>query len=421
MRTPEELLPRIRKRLDERWAATVWAQEAAQPDGDAASGTAPSWPHSLPLGTPSSAELAADFGAHVRAVHAWRDWARDNDVDLVEKSRRVAGTAHQLPTHVVVRDIESAARIAGGTWPGRIDLARTRARIISEAFPQTTNPVRALRACVRLTDVDFGIAGRVAGWFASRPHPVAALTPRQVPIEGVHAKWLGKHHDLVRNLVGLDDLNLAPGHPPRIHFTYLDPDHLSVGRKHDSFSVGDRFDLPYEPRVVIISENKDTAVGFPPVPGGIAVEGSGSGGGTIAATPWIRDAPLVIYWGDMDVEGLSILHEFRTSGVPATSMLMDLATYEAYARFGTNTDKREEPIKPASPRPDRLLCGGELELYEHLTSGEAPVLRVEQERIPLAVAAEQVACLVATSCRRVGCGREELHHETSKAAASPRS
>lgn len=111
-----------------------------------------------------------------------------------------------------------------------------------------------------------------------------------MPIAGVHAKWLNLHQALVANLAGLPgaaELHLTVGHPRRIHFTYLDPAHRAAGdRRHDSYSVGDPgFVLPYEPSVVLISENKDTAVGFREMPGGIAVEGSGAGGGTVAATP----------------------------------------------------------------------------------------------------------------------------------------
>jgi hypothetical protein len=47
------------------------------------------------------------------------------------------------------------------------------------------------------------------------------------------------------------------------------------------------------------------------------------------------------------------------------------------------------------PRQDRHLYDGELELYERLTSGSAAVLRIEQERIPLTVAADHVARVLA--------------------------
>jgi hypothetical protein len=138
-------------------------------------------------------------------------------------------------------------------------------------------PARLLAATDSYSDTDFGLLMDAADWFAdSTIEQRAALTPRQVPVRGLHAKWLNTHRGLVAELAGLLDLGLLPPHPARIHFTYLDPDYLATGaRRHDSGSVGDAVELPYQPRVVLISENKDTAVGFPPVPGGVAVGAHG--------------------------------------------------------------------------------------------------------------------------------------------------
>jgi hypothetical protein len=63
--------------------------------------------------------------------------------------------------------------------------------------------------------------------------------------------------------------------------------------------------------VVVISENKDTAIHFPELAGGLIVEGVGRGGRTVASFPWIREAPLVVYWGDMDRDGYEILNGYR--------------------------------------------------------------------------------------------------------------
>lgn len=70
-----------------------------------------------------------------------------------------------------------------------------------------------------LSDVDFDLACRAGRWFAT--HDSTGLTPRQVPVEGLHAKWLNNRHALVRDLADVDDLKLAPPHPAPLHFTYL--------------------------------------------------------------------------------------------------------------------------------------------------------------------------------------------------------
>jgi len=369
--------------------------------------TRPAWPKPFPLGRVSSSQVAADFAQHIHGLSRWREWATDNGVTLHEETRRISGTRQRLATHVVVPDIDTAAAILAENWPQQLAIARRRSVELIREFPTlaaNASLTRILRAVVKLSDLDFDILCRVAHWFHQHPREASdGLTPRQVPLVGIQAKWLNNHQGLVRALAGLDDLRLNPGHPPRVHFTYLDPEYLATGRRrHDSYSVGDCIELPYSPLVVVISENKDTAIGFPPVPGGIAVEGAGTGGSTIAAVPWIRDAPFVMYWGDMDADGLCILNEFRERGIPAASMFMDTASYHRYNRYGSNHDPKGKLLEvPKAVKVDDLW-GQELALYELLTSGNAPVLRIEQERIPLQFAEAELVRQLEESRSVVG-------------------
>lgn len=389
MNTPDDIFRKVEARLKDTWTTSVLTEVSGEP----ASEGRPSWPYSIPVGKKSSADIASNFGEHIRSVQAWRDWGATHRVRVVEERRLISGTTQRAVTHIVIPDIDTAAAIAGSNWADLVSLGRKRVGVLLQQFPDTTpagsrETHAVLREAVRLSELDFDILLRAATWFRRTPESErAGKTPRQIPLEGVHAKWLNTHQRQVRTLAGLDDLKLAPRHPARVHFTYLDPEHLDAGnRQHDSYSVGDAVPLPYAPRVVLITENKDTAVGFPRIPGGIAVEGNGAGGGTIADAPWIRSAPLVVYWGDMDIDGLEILDEYRVSGVDALSMLMDVETYSTYQRYGTNLDPKGKPVRSTPGRVVTKLEGGEKELHSFLTSGEAPVLRVEQERIPLHIA-----------------------------------
>jgi hypothetical protein len=148
----------------------------------------------------------------------------------------------------------------------------------------------------------------------------------------------------------------------------------------------------YLPSVVVISENKDTALHFPAVAAGISVEGMGHGGATAASFPWLRECQNLFYWGDMDASGLEILDGFRAAGLPVTSVLMDLATYERYEQFGTSTDARGNPLTAAACRPLAHLTDAEQHLYERLTAPSwSRYRRIEQERIPLGVAGRRRA------------------------------
>lgn len=377
MKTPQQLLADVERRLARSWAACL-------------TGDAGAWPHAFALGRPSSAALAADFTATVEVVGAWRAWQARHGLPVSYQERRVLGTGQQLPTHAVIPDVDTAAGLCGDPWPARIARGRQRADVLAQRYAHLTRPDRTLAAVDSMTDVDFTLLCRAADWFAQ--HDATGLTPRQVPIAGLHAKWLNTRQALVRELADIDALGLLPDHPARIHLTYLDPGHRAAGaRRHDCATVGDLMPLPYRPLVVVISENKDTAIHFPPVPGGVSVEGMGRGGGTAAAFDWITQAPRVIYWGDMDADGLEILDGFRAAGVPATSMLMDLEAYDEWEPFGTDVDKAGKQLAAHAPRAVPHLTDAERALYDGLTSPSwTRHRRIEQERIPLSVALRHV-------------------------------
>ncbi|MEV6820951.1 Wadjet anti-phage system protein JetD domain-containing protein [Nocardiopsis dassonvillei] len=378
MKTPDQAIADIERRLANHWHTGI------------ACGN-PAFPHAFTLGRLTKANLDADYAAvHARTVQ-WQDWAKARGLVLTYENRSVKGTSQVVPTHVTVGSLDRAAAIVGGAWPARLDRARHRHRVLQERYPEMTDPARALRLVDQYTPLDFDLLTTVADWYLADPARAGlGVTPRQVPLPGVHAKWLQAHTRGVQALTGLDDLGLRPAHPSRIHFTYLDPAYRATGaRVHDSATVGDTFTPAYRPGVVLISENKDTAIHFPPTPGGIAVEGHGFGGRTAAAFAWLAGAPRLFYWGDIDRHGYEILNGFRADGLPVTSILMGLDTYDAYERYGTNTDKNGAAIKPGTPKPLAHLVDSERVVYLRLLDADhTGYRRLEQERIPLTVAYE---------------------------------
>lgn len=406
MKDPSQLRIDIERRWDRTWAIDVAAEatkatEVVAGRDPSARGLVPvvephdrTWPHAFPLGRVASTDLAADFGAFLGALGSLREWAASRPVELTWQERRVAGTSQQIPTHVTVASIEDAVAVLGRDWAEMLVLARRRAGVLSDLYPHALTP-RTVAAVTRMSELDFDLLCRAADWFTARSG--AGLTPRQVPIEGLHAKWLNSRHVLVAQLAGRESLELLPPHPARVHFTYLDPRHREGGgRLHDSATVGDVPALAYLPRVVIISENKDTAIHFPPIPGGVSVEGVGRGGGTASAFVWIREADCVIYWGDMDTDGLEILNEFRAAGIPARSVLMDVPSYEQWARYGTNLNPKGQALSWRPPAAVPHLSEAEKDLYLLLCDPAfLGVRRVEQERIPLSVAATAVLRVAA--------------------------
>ncbi|WP_167551060.1 Wadjet anti-phage system protein JetD domain-containing protein [Cellulosimicrobium cellulans] len=385
-KNPADVLALLERRL-----VKVWSRAAA--------GAPFPWEDRVTLGSLTSTELARNLHQHATWARTWTAWASERSVALEVRTQRVAGTTQQLPYAVTI-PFTDAVRLVGEPWPTRLERGRHRAAALTDRLPAACNPdlcARAVRETDTWTALDFELLLTSADWFSR--NDATGKTPRQVHIEGLHAKWLNTSQSLVAALAGRDSLNLAPPHPSVIHFTYLDPDYLESGRRrHDSHTVGDAHALAYTPSVILICENKDSVVTFPRVPAGIAVEGNGAGAGAFAATPWIRDAACVVYWGDMDADGLQILGQFRAQGIVHHSMLMNVETYNRYQRWGTNHDKNGRPLTAREPRQGLALEPVELTLYETLLAAEHPgPRRIEQERIPEDIAHAALLKLAASA------------------------
>lgn len=382
MKTPAEVTKDIRRRLSQKWHTHLVGDEAA-------------FPHAFPLGSPATADLRADYAAVHAQTGAWQDWARSKNVALDYTNRVAKGRTKQtVPTHARVDSIDHAAAIVADGWPGQLRQARQRLAVLRERYSHVSDLTRTLRLINPYTPVDFELLLIVSDWYLEDPTRMQlGVTPRQVPIPGVHAKWLQSHRAGVQALTGFGDLGLLPNHPPRVHFTYLDPGHLAAGaRTHDSATVGDSFTPAYLPEVVVISENKDTAIQFPPLVGGISVEGVGKGGKTPASFPWIRNAPVVVYWGDIDRDGYEILNGYRVDfDRDIDSILMDPQTYETYEQFGTDLDQYGRSLEAGDPKPvDRLHPDERVMYLRVLDALHTGHRRVEQERIPLTRALKEV-------------------------------
>ena len=90
----------------------------------------------------------------------------------------------------------------------------------------------------------------------------------------------------------------------------------------------------------------------------------------------------------MDAEGFEILAGYRRDGLAVTSILMDVPTYRAYSRWGTDRRPNGELIRPRVPKNLPELDPHEDAAYR-LVCQPPPgsPLRIEQERIPLGIAA----------------------------------
>lgn len=256
-----------------------------------------------------------------------------------------------------------------------------------------------------LSDADVEVLAAAVAWFSSHDDDIGDLTERQIPVPGMDTKWIGKFGNLLRSVTGSDVRSRMRSRTAVAHVTYVDPDYLTTGaRRHDAWTAGDAHLPAYEPRVVVVVENRDCRLYFPEVPGCVVVEGGGKAATWLLADAhWIRAASHVVYWGDMDADGYEILDRFRralaqpsaASGPSreVTSILMDDTALDCYAHLGVTRDARGRTLEPRTTRLESLTDAERTAYFALTTAGATPVRRIEQERLPLDVAAALVTNL----------------------------
>lgn len=387
---PQEAGPRLAGRLRGDWALGVCGELEGTDPFRVTVGLHPNV---------SSGAAAARLGFGL-----WRDWVESwHDVSAaglpgvtVETTvMTVVQVPEVVPSRLTVTGLDAAVALLErlGTDLPAVDLNRARTVAAQLRAAGAVLTPGTLKGVCKLSDADIGVLTSAVRWLAGHPD-VSDWTARQLPVPGMHSKWLAANGRILRDVTGRDVRDEVRPRPAVVHLTYLDPGYLATGgRRHDAWTTGDVHDVAYQPRVVLVVENRDSRLWFPAADGALVVEGGGKAAASLLAdVPWVRHAQDVVYWGDLDAEGFAILAHFRralaapaSDGAPGrtvASILMDETAAQRYAALGVSTDKDGQPIPPASAHLAELTADERAAYHAVSTAGPAPFRRIEQERIP---------------------------------------
>ena len=305
---------------------------------------------------------------------------------------RTIGTSVELISKVVVPDESIAMRVVGRTLAAECREARRRIACLVAACDVAPETIEsAARMTGHEQPDDFDLLVSAVRYF--RHHDVTGMTPRQIPLTGFSGKWLNEsktnRRKAICRLLGVETLGLSK-RPTELRFRYLDP-------VRDDAELERIIWCPWEGEALsgikyaVIVENKDTYQTMPPIAQGICIWGSGRAvSDAVPAVPALRDMRIV-YWGDMDADGLEILSTLRESGIECDSILMDCDAYDRYHRFGTDRTERSAKIAMREPKPTPGLQSAERRLYERLCADKTIAYRrIEQERIPMRDAVDEL-------------------------------
>lgn len=382
MRQPEQVTAQLRTRFERNYPD--WARGRG------------SWPMRIPLEPPTTGERSGDPLTCHTWVARWRDYTGPGTIE--HTNARFPTGIHPMPKTLVINrpgDVAAADPASQATWRR----CGQRLTTLQRQFPQA----RFDRIIRRLNDLDehtYQQLTATVAWLYT--HPTSGLLLRQLPIEGIGTKWLAQHAVLVLALLGDPDFPLESTSeedmptsarirlhqrlglrtvPDLVQVTVLDPDLRAQvgGMRHFAASVEDLSTWQNTPRTAVILENKETAYAITGDHAGVVVlHGHGFSVVNYGRIAWIRRAQDVIYWGDLDLPGLQFVSDLRGLGIPARTILTDVAILNRY---------RHLAIRGAGPQRTTVphLTHSEQELYTSLSDYAAVAgtgLLLEQERIP---------------------------------------
>lgn len=381
MHQPDQVLDKVRARYRKNWRG--WLLLGA----DVA--------FSFPLAAPSAQMIARDSDTVSRWMRGWRTWSEAHPAARLRGgSRRTIVGTQEVFTHLdlaTIDDLVSLDQELANHWL-RVNARWTRI----QALPAGVAEERLrpyLQQIVDLADADFETLLVATTWFTENPR--SGLTIRQVPVQGMHTKWLARHRRLVLACLNIADQldsgtdqpdeelgqgNLDPlglkALPVHVDVILADPADRALvgGLRHLNAPLPEIDALPLHPETVLIVENKESAYLVPDRPRTVVIHSLGNHLNVLDEINWL-DSARHLYWGDLDRAGFALLSRARARLPRLVSVLMDRVTLEEHKALAVDDETRAD-----TPEPN--LIDIETAALAALSTEHGSYLRLEQERLP---------------------------------------
>lgn len=289
--------------------------------------------------------------------------------------RRVGGTLTQVVNQFTI-SLDEAARILDGDYPARLLEARRRREAV-EFFELDEEKYRMfVKSTSKLDETTVDGIIMIARYV--REHPGLNIHQRTVRLPGIDTKFVERHRAQIELLLNEGEFKLKDHRSIEIIVCYRDPEHMKNSSRRCDVIIPGYSDTPFEyvPKTIVVCENKHSAMFMPPRDGLITMMGVGYAASTRILTELrIAHHPHLIYWGDIDIEGLAILTNIRKAGLQVTSICMDAHTARKYKNY----DVIPQHTSTITVNPV-FLSEGERGALKMLTSGQ--IHRIEQEKLP---------------------------------------
>lgn len=323
-------------------------------------------PLTISLRPPSQRQVETDDGT---AFRYWMDeWSSSPVTAEYEKRRLGYYGTYDIPVRIILDSPDKAAKAAGLLKQWR-RISEVFGRFCAELGSEVRVPLaHTSLAWVNWNDADVVRFIRVIQWL--RENPADQHFIRELPIKGVDTKWMENHLKTIKVLMGPIEFKEKPR---LVEVRSLDSELHPFGLAHLSCPLNELSRI--QAQHFLIVENYMTFLALPAMSGTIAINGGGFQVQRLGLhAPSLTEAD-VLYWGDLDSHGFSILDQTRRYLPNLRSVLMDIETAQSHAELAI-----QEP-SPSNSACTLLTPGEQAALgylRDHSVGG---CLRIEQERI----------------------------------------
>ena len=290
--------------------------------------------------------------------------------------RRKVGAHSVTVVNRLTCSLEVAADILGGDTMTRIEAGRRQREALSTLDLDDEQYAAFMKATKKLDAATVDGIILIARYV--REHPGLNIHQRTVRLPGIDTKFVERHRAQIELLLNEGEFKLKDHRSIEIIVCYRDPEHMKNSSRRCDVIIPGYSDTPFEyvPKTIVVCENKHSAMFMPPRDGLITMMGVGYAASTRILTELrIARHPHLIYWGDIDIEGLAILTNIRKAGLQVTSICMDVRTARKYKNY----DVIPQHTSTITVNPV-FLSEGERGALKMLTSGQ--IHRIEQEKLP---------------------------------------
>lgn len=349
----------------------------------------------FPRIVPCDLRLDGDLAASAGAVNALRSASKESrgfgySVEWTEIRSRTHGR-NSFPSRISFDSQADFLRYIDKE--SAFDAFSTRVRQIVSQYPELQPWVEANRR--RLNELVEDAEGllRVVNYL--RRHPRPGLFSRELPVD-VDTKFVERNRLILREwldrLLPADTIRADEEHfERRFGLRYSEPDvalrFLTPEVQSKSGSLWAQLSLPLSIAAqvtpcasqAIVVENKVNLLTLPPIGSTVGLGGLGYAVTDLRYLPWLHSLALW-YWGDIDVDGFTILSRIRTILPHTKSIMMDAGTLERWREVAVPGNGYSRPTPPCLTREEEAawrVCHDEN-------------LRIEQERIPQSFSTERL-------------------------------